>query len=93
MDDKLSQPAKKQLLERAHVMPEGRITTTQRRNNHLIMLHASYTLTRYSPAHIWTSQPEEDAENPTGFQWESKATKNLNTKTGGYTQGSRDSPG
>lgn len=26
MDDKLSQPAKQQLLERAHVMPEGRIT-------------------------------------------------------------------
>lgn len=55
------------------------------------MLHASYTLT--SHAHIWTSQPEEDAENPAGFQRQSKATKKLNTKTGGYTQGSRDSPG
>lgn len=92
MDDKLSQPAKKQLLERAHVMPEGRIT--QLKGGIITSLCSMpVTLSIDSHAHIWTSQPEEDAENPAGFQWGSKATKKLNTKTGGYIQGSHDSPG
>lgn len=92
MDDKLSQPAKQQLLERAHVMPEGRIT--QLRGRIITSLCSMpVTLLLDSHARIWTSQPEEDAENPAGFQWQSKATKKLNTKTSGYTQGSRDSPG
>ena len=92
MDDKLSQPAKQQLLERAHVMPGGRIT--QLRGGIITSLCSMpVTLLLDSHARIWTSQPEEDAENPAGFQWQSKATKKLNTKTSGYTQGSRDSPG
>ena len=62
MDDKLNQSAKKQLLERARVMPEGMIT--QCRGKIITSLYSTpVTLLPDNHAHIWISQLEKDVEN------------------------------
>lgn len=62
MDDKLNQSAKKQLLERPRVMPEGMMT--QCRGKIITSLYSTpVPLLPDNHAHIWISQPEKDVEN------------------------------
>lgn len=78
MDDKLSQPARSSCLK-GPMWCQKPDHTTQRRNNHLIMLHASYLFTtRYSRSHLdltaWGRCPREPNWIPMGSQRQLKTS-------------------